>query len=293
MSRICVVIPTYNEAENLPRLTAQIEQALRGLNFELVVIDDNSPDNTARVAERLNCIYGNITVKVRAKKSGLGSALLSGLEVALSKKDVECIVTLDADFSHDPQQIPRLLRVADAADLVQGSRYVQNGVVANWSFKRRIVSCVANLLCNLLMWTSIRDCTGNFRVYSRRCAETILNSTRSKGFEWVVEAMAVAKKGGFRVKEVPISFVDRRMGKTKLTSSRIVDWTAFAIRNLFSPRTSIPCGPSQLRFVSQKSSILTVTDTSPVISTTMYTLSSTSPDLSDQAESMCLVKSTE
>ncbi len=104
---------------------------------------------------------------------------------------------------------------------------------------------------------------------------------------------AVAKKGGFRVKEVPITFVDRKMGKTKLRSSQIFDWAAFAMRNLFSPKPSIPCGPSQMSFVSQKSSILIVTDTSPIISTTMYALSSTSPDLSDQAESMCLVRSTE
>jgi dolichol-phosphate mannosyltransferase len=233
MSKICVVVPTYNEATNLPRLVARMERTLRNVSFDLIVIDDDSPDNTARVAEGLNSIYKNITVKVRANGSGLGSALLAGLNTALSKSDVEWIVTLDADFSHDPIEIPKLLCATGAADLVQGSRYVRDGAVSNWSFRRRLVSFLANLICRLMVRSSVRDCTGNFRVYSRRCAEVIVNSAGSEGFEWVVEAMAITKKCGFRVKEVPITFSDRTEGKTKLKSSQVLSWAAFALKSLF------------------------------------------------------------
>lgn len=234
MSKICVVLPTYNEAVNLPCLAEKIETVLRGVSFGLIVVDDSSPDDTAGVAERLNRVYGNITVKVRAKKSGLGSALLTGLKVALSDGDVERIVTLDADFSHDPGEIPRLLCAAEDADLVQGSRYVRDGLVARWGFKRRLVSYVANLICKLVVRTSIHDSTGNFRVYSRRCAEVIVGSTRAKGFEWVVEAVAVAKRGGFHVKEVPITYVNREGGETKLKGLQFIGWLAFVVKSLFS-----------------------------------------------------------
>jgi dolichol-phosphate mannosyltransferase len=293
MSKICVVVPTYNEAQNLPRLITQTERALQGLDFEVMIVDDSSPDGTAKIAEKLNRIYGNVKISVRAKKSGLGSALIAGLKAGLSDEDVECLVTLDADFSHDPNEIPRLLRAAKLADLVQGSRYVQNGTVVNWGFKRRLVSFVANFICRFLLRTSIRDCTGNFRVYSRKCAETIVNSTASGGFEWVVEAMVVANKNGFKVKEIPITFIDRKQGKTKLKSSTVLKWAFFAMRNLFSPRSVVSGQAGQVSFTSQKSSIATVTDKLPITSTTMYALSSTSPDLSDHAESMLFVKSTE
>ena len=269
MNTICVVIPTYNEAQNLPRLTAQIEGALRSSDFEMLVIDDNSPDHTARIAERLNEIYGNITVRVQAKKSGLGVALLAGLKTALSKKDVQRIVTLDADFSHDPKDIPRLLLAAEAADLVQGSRYVQNGAVVNWSFKRRLISYVANLICTLLIKTSTRDCTGNFRVYSRECAEAIVHFAKSEGFEWVVEAMMIAKQNGFKVREVPITFAERKKGKTKLKSSQVVNWGVFAVRNLNSRKFLIHNTVSQSTLVSQRSSTLATTETPPITSTTM------------------------
>jgi dolichol-phosphate mannosyltransferase len=234
LSKICVVVPTYNEAANLPSLAEKIERVLQGFSFGLIVVDDSSPDDTAGVAERLNCVYGNIIVKVRAKKSGLGSALLTGLKVALSDGDVEWIVTLDADFSHDPGEIPRLLCAAQNADLIQGSRYVRDGLVAQWGFNRRLVSFVANLICKLVVRTSVHDSTGNFRVYSRRCAEVIVSSTRAKGFEWVVEAIAVAKKRGFNVKEVPITFVNREDGETKLKGSQFIGWLTFVVKSLFS-----------------------------------------------------------
>jgi dolichol-phosphate mannosyltransferase len=229
-----VVVPTYNEAGNLPSLAEKVERVLKGSSFGLIVVDDGSPDGTAEVAKRLKRVHGNIEVKVRAGKCGLGSAVLAGLRAALVDGDVERIVTLDADLSHDPDEIPRLLCAAERADLVQGSRYVRDACVSNWGFGRRLVSLVANFVCRLVVRGSVRDFTGNFRVYSRECAEVVVRSTRAAGFEWVVEALAVAERGGFCVREVPITFVDRKVGETKLKGSQFAGWLVFMLRILFS-----------------------------------------------------------
>jgi dolichol-phosphate mannosyltransferase len=235
VSRICVVVPTYNEAINLSTLIAKTESALIDLDFSLIIVDDSSLDNTAKIAERLNHVYGNVIVKSRKEKLGLGSAIVEGLKTSLEMKNVERIVTLDADLSHSPDDIPRLLRAASEADMVQGSRYVINGRINNWGFTRRLTSRVANLICNLLLRTAVHDSTGNFRVYSRRCAEAIVNRTKGRGFEWVVEAVSVAKNTGFKVQEVPITFTNRKNGKTKLRSREIAGWASFALKKLFSP----------------------------------------------------------
>jgi dolichol-phosphate mannosyltransferase len=288
-----VVVPTYNEAENLPRLIAQIERALHARSFCIIVVDDSSPDNTAEVAERLNDSYGNIVVRTREGKDGLGSALLDGLKTALNMEDVESIVTLDGDLSHNPKEIPKLLSVAETTELVQGSRYVKRGAVLGWSLKRRLISFVANSLCKLVLRTHIHDCTGNFRIYSRRCAEMIVNSTDSGGFEWVVEAMLVAVKRGFRVKEVPITFTDRKNGRTKLKIREVAGWGLFALKNLLAPKPTFLDAGYQPTWVIHRSSILTTAVTLPIASTTMYTLSRVSPTVSDHAESTRLVKSSE
>lgn len=234
MSKLCVVVPTYNEAGNLPEFTARIEKALRNWSFRLIIVDDSSPDATARVAEELNEKFGNIVVNSRVKKSGLGSAIQDGLRAALSMEDVEHIVTLDADLSHDPSEIPKLLRASRNVDLVQGSRYVGDGRVVGWNIRRRVVSRVANLMCRMLFGTSIHDCTGNFRVYSRRCAEEIVNCGAQKGFEWVIEALFIAKRHRLAIREVPITFVDRRAGETKLKGIDIMNWAFFTGKSLFS-----------------------------------------------------------
>lgn len=234
MGKLCVVVPTYNEAENIPKLVAEMEKTLRVRDFSLVIVDDNSPDNTALVAEGLNNFYGNITIRRRTGKFGLGSAVVEGLKIALAMDDVDRIVTLDGDLSHSPGEIPRLLLAAEKADLVQGSRYAENGSVNGWGVTRRLVSRVANLVCRLSFRSSINEYTGNFRVYSRECAETIVNCTRCKGYEWVVEAMFVAIKHGFTVKEVPIAFRDRGNGKTKLKALDVANWAFFVAKTLFS-----------------------------------------------------------
>jgi len=234
MSRVCVVVPTYNEAENLPRLIVETERVLRGLDFKFVIVDDNSPDKTAQIAEKLNCVYGNIVIRRRAGKFGLGSAVVEGLKAALAMDDVERIVTLDGDLSHNPSEIPSLLRAAEKVDLVQGSRYVKNARIDGWVSMRRLVSQAANVVCRLFFGMFVHEYTGNFRVYSRECAEAIVNYTKSDGFEWVVEAMFVARRLGFTVKEVPIAFSDRCNGKTKLKALDVAGWVFFVAKSVFS-----------------------------------------------------------
>jgi dolichol-phosphate mannosyltransferase len=199
-----------------------------------VIVDDNSPDGTADIAAKLNRIYGNIVVRRRGRKQGLGTALVEGLKTALAMDDVDRIVTLDGDFSHNPIEIPHLLSASQGAGLVQGSRYVQSGSIGGWSLTRRLTSHVANIFCRLFLGTGVHDCTGNFRVYSRECAQAIVRHTRGKGFEWVVEAAFAAKKCGFVLKEVPIGFTDRKNGSTKLKAIEIVNWAFFALKNIFS-----------------------------------------------------------
>lgn len=283
MSRVCVVVPTYNEAENLLKLTEQIERALHGCNFNLIVVDDNSPDNTANVAAKLNDTYKNIIVEIRTSKNGLGSAILHGLSKALSMDDVERIVTIDGDLSHDPHEIPRLLSEFPRADIVQGSRYVRHGVIFGWSLRRRVVSCVANLICKTMLRTHINDCTGNFRVYSRKCAETLVNSTNSGGFEWVIEALAIAAHNGFSVREVPITFIDRRIGRTKLSAKEILEWAKFVMNSFFRPNSQRPIFSVPSNTAIHRLSAFSKTSTSPTNSTTKYTLSSLSPVLTDHA----------
>lgn len=303
MTKLCVVVPAYNEAENLPKLIVEIEKALRGWDFKLVIVDDNSPDKSARVAEKLNHVHGNIIVRRRAGKFGLGSAVVEGLKIALAMDDVDRIVTLDADLSHSPSEIPKLLSAAEKTDIVQGSRYVENGSTNGWRPTRRLVSRVANWICRFFFGTFIHEYTSNFRVYSRECAETIVNCTSSNGYEWVVEALFVATRHGFAVREVPIAFRDRDNGKTKLKALDVVSWAFFVTKTLFSnfptlvgsakrnPSLVVPPYPTH---VIHRSSTSTVTSTgTPIVSTTTYTLSSMSPGLSDHARSMNHVKSNE
>jgi len=293
MSKLCVIVPTYNEAKNLSTLVTRVEKVLCALDFSFVIVDDNSSDKTAEVAKKLNQVYGNVIVRCREREVGLGSAIVEGLKTCLAMDGVDRILTLDGDLSHNPTDIPRLLQAAQEADLVQGSRYIENGSIRGWGLTRRLTSYVANLICRFLFGTSVHDYTGNFRVYSRECAEAIVNCTNCKGFDWTVEAMFVAKKYGFRVKEVPISFRDREDGKTKLCAKEIANWVSSAMKSFLSPAQPCLKVSHHPTLAIQRSSTFNVTVTPPMVSTTIYTLSSRSPSLSDHAESNCLVKSKE
>ena len=233
MSKVCVVIPTYNEAENLPKLVWALEEELQKEDFKIIVADDNSPDGTAEIAKKLNERYGNIVIHRRPSKLGIGSAIRVGLKVALSFPDCEHVVTMDADLSHNPKDVRRLLSEAEDADLVQGSRYMKGGEVIGWSSFRSAVSYAANLLCRLLFRTQLHEHTSNFRVYSRRCSEMITATLHCEHYEWFIGSILIAKDNAYRIKEVPITFTERKRGKSKLKPVNILKWANYVSKMFF------------------------------------------------------------
>lgn len=222
--RVYVVIPTLNEAKNLPRLLDELERVLQEQDFVIVVVDDNSPDGTALLAEQAGARYGNVQVIRREGKLGIGSAFNDGIKVALSSSKCKHIITMDGDFSHIPRDVPRLLEEARNADMVQGSRYVLGGRILGWSFSRRMTSFVANSLCRIFLRTGLHENTTSFRVYSRECAETVVGNVSRNGYNWIINSVLVAKNHGFRIHEVPIVFNNRVNGTSKLRFQDILEW---------------------------------------------------------------------
>jgi len=233
VSKVCMVIPTYNEAENLPKLVEALEEELQKEDFKIIIVDDNSPDGTAEIAKKLNERYGNIIIHRKPSKLGIGSAIRDGLKIALSFPECEYIVTMDADLSHNPKDVRHLLSEAEDADLVQGSRYMKGGGVIGWSSFRRAVSHTANLLCRLLFRTQLHEHTSNLRVYSRRCGEMIMANLHCEHYDWFIGSILLTKDYAYRIKEVPITFVNRVHGKSKLTASDIFKWTSYVSKTCY------------------------------------------------------------
>lgn len=227
MSNICIVVPTYNEAENIPKLVKELEDILRKEEFKIIIVDDDSPDGTAEIAEKLNTQYGNIVAHRRPGKLGIGSAIREGIKIALSYPNTKFVVTMDADFSHAPKDLPRLLHEAKRSELVQGSRYVEGGKIVGWGISRKMISYGANLLCRTLLRTHLREHTTYYRVYSRKCAEIIAKGVQHDGYEFAIASILTAKDHNVKVREVPITFVDRTSGRSKLKSLDIFKWFLF------------------------------------------------------------------
>jgi dolichol-phosphate mannosyltransferase len=236
MSNICVVIPTYQEAENLPVLLHELEGLLLKEDVTIIVVDDNSGDGTAEIAEKLNSHYKNIVVCKRKGRLGIGTAIRDGLQIALSSPECEYFVTMDADFSHSPDDVEQLLREAPGYDIIQGSRYIKGGKILRWSFLRKATSLAANSMCKLLFRTRIHDHTSFFRVYSRRCAETLASVRQYDSYEWGIASLLIAIEMSYKIKEVPITFVNRENGKSKLNIAYILKWL-HSISELFLERT--------------------------------------------------------
>ena len=239
MEKLGIVLATYNEAGNLPRLVEKLEALALPLDLRIFVVDDNSPDGTSSVAEGLASRYGNISLITRPGKLGLGSAIRDGLAEALAQGS-DCILTMDADLSHDPQDVPRLLEAAVGEDveLVQASRYVKGGGVAEWGLWRRSKSHLANMLCRWLLG-SPREATTNFRVYSRRVAQLVVEESRARDYEFQPECLLIAMGHGLPIVEVPIVFTGRAEGKSKLGMAQNVRWLLFFVGAVFSYRLRI------------------------------------------------------
>jgi dolichol-phosphate mannosyltransferase len=231
---VCVVLPTYNEADNLPALAAELlAQSIP--NLIVVVVDDASPDGTGQVADRLAVLHpGRLCVLHRTAERGLGRAYVAGFQQALSL-GAQFIVQMDADFSHSPADVARLLEAAQHADLVIGSRYVAGGGLdSDWSWWRRFLSWWANKVwAQLFLGTRIQDATAGFRCWRRATLEGIgLERVRSNGYVFQVEMSFMAERLGYRIVEIPIYFEDRRVGHSKMTMGVKLEatWRTVALR---------------------------------------------------------------
>ena len=220
--RAVICLPTYDEIENLEPMLRALGEVL-GPDDRVLVIDDNSPDGTGELADRLATELEGVEVLHRARKEGLGPAYLAGFRHAL-ELGAELVVEIDCDFSHDPNDVPRLLDAAGDADLVLGSRYVPGGSVENWGAVRRAISAGGSLYARLLLGVPVRDLTGGFKCFRRTVLETIdLDAIHSKGYAFQIELTYRALRRGFRVQEVPIRFVDREVGGSKMSRSIVLE----------------------------------------------------------------------
>ncbi len=216
MIRTLLIIPTYNERENLTLLCTQIHDALPAA--DLLIVDDNSPDGTGELADSLAAKHSYLKVMHRAGKLGLGTAYLAGFRYAIDH-GYDYIFEMDADFSHDPCYLPSLLGAAvEGADVVIGSRRVPGGGTENWGVGRQLISAGGSLYARTILGLPIRDLTSGFKCFRRAVLESIdLETVRSNGYSFQIEMTYRAIKKGFRVVEVPIVFVDRRAGQSKMS----------------------------------------------------------------------------
>src|SRR3954449_8745503 len=218
--RATICLPTYNERENLERML----HALAPHGVRVLVIDDNSPDGTGEIADRMAAELGFVDVLHRERKEGLGPAYLAGFHRALAG-GAELVLEMDCDFSHDPKDVPRLIAAAeDGADLVLGSRYVTGGAIPNWGALRRFVSLGGNIYAQVFLQSRIRDLTGGFKCFRRRVLETIpLDQIDSKGYAFQIETTYRVRRAGFRIVEIPIAFTDREHGTSKMNGAIVVE----------------------------------------------------------------------
>jgi len=232
--RPLVVLPMYNERENVRAIvSAVLEQG----NFSALIVDDNSPDGTGEIAEELKRANPErVDVLHRAGKLGLGTAYIAGFRWALAR-DYTHVHEMDADFSHPPEMLPKLLAATSQADLVLGSRRIPGGATPDWSLTRRLISAGGSIYARVILGLPVHDLTGGFKCFRREVLEALdLESVRSEGYLFQIELTYRAIQLGFRVSEIPFVFMDRRVGKSKM-SSRIVREAAGGVWRLrFSPR---------------------------------------------------------
>lgn len=221
LGRMVMVVPTYNEADNLAWIVGRVRAAVP--ETDVLVVDDGSPDGTGDVADRLAAEDPRVSVVHRTAKEGLGAAYLHGFRVAL-ERGYDVIGEMDADGSHQPEQLPRLMQALEEADLVLGSRWVPGGSVVNWPWTRRALSRGGNLYTRLLLGIPVRDATGGFRLFRRTTLEKLdLDAVRSVGYCFQADLAWRTVDAGLRVVEVPIAFVERVRGESKMSPDVAVE----------------------------------------------------------------------
>jgi dolichol-phosphate mannosyltransferase len=228
---VWVILPTYNEAENLERIVSAVLDQLPA-SRRVLIVDDNSPDGTGQIADRLAGADRSVSVLHRERKEGLGPAYLAGFRVALDG-GAQRIVEMDADFSHDPAYLPALIGATGEADLAIGSRYIPGGGVTDWGPMRRFISRGGSAYARVMLGLPVRDLTGGFKCFRREVLESInLGTIEARGYAFQVETTYRALRAGFRVVEVPIVFRDRRDGSSKMSKSIVAEamWRVPAMR---------------------------------------------------------------
>ncbi len=222
MSKSLVIIPTYNEKENISQIIPEVLK--QDESIEVLVVDDNSPDGTAEIVRNLIREEPRIHIITRERKMGLGTAYVCGFRYGIEHK-YDYMFEMDADFSHDPKALPEFLEAIRDADLVLGSRYVHGVTVVNWPMKRLLLSYFANVYTKIVTGMPVQDATSGFKCFRREVLENInLDNVKSGGYAFQIEMSFKAWKKGFRIKEIPILFVDRRVGISKMSKSIV--WEA-------------------------------------------------------------------
>ena len=235
-----IIIPTYNEYENLQSLLRSIFSYAP--HTAILIVDDNSPDGTGELADQLHEKDSRVHVIHRAEKLGLGTAYVEGFKYAISN-GYDAAFEMDADFSHDPQYLPDFLQAIEHADLVIGSRYIPGGATPNWSLTRRFISGCGNIFARFMLSIPIHDCTAGYRCYRREVLENIdLDSIQSQGYAFQVELAYRVMKQGFTIVETPIVFMDRRVGKSKMSRKIVAEAFLYVLGTRFGKQT--PSGPS-------------------------------------------------
>ena len=227
-----IIIPTYNEAGDLCPLLKEI--FVRAPESDILIVDDNSTDGTGELANQIHTENPQVNVIHRPGKLGLGTAYLAGFKYAIAH-NYDAAFEMDADFSHDPRYLPDFLKAIEHADLVIGSRYVPGGGTPDWSPVRRLISSGGNILARFLLGIPVHDCTAGFRCYRCEVLRSIdLDTIQSRGYGFQVELVYRVMKQGFKIVETPIIFVDRRVGKSKMSHKIVIEAFTYVLRTRFS-----------------------------------------------------------
>ena len=230
-SEVGVILPTYREADNIASLIEDIENLK--VDASILVIDDSSPDGTADIVVEKQKKYPNISLYCRLTKTGLGTAITDGFKIFLSAKNApKYVFTMDADYSHDPHDIPKLLTAIkeNGCGIVIGSRYAKGGEIVGWSLVRKIVSRTANTIARVALGLKLRDCTTGFRCYSTEFLKEAIGYLHSQTYEIQIETIRQAALRNFEVKETPVLFVNRKRGKSKLTWLEIKSYISYTLK---------------------------------------------------------------
>jgi dolichol-phosphate mannosyltransferase len=226
-----IIIPTYNEIDNLSPLLEEIFSYAP--EADVLIVDDNSPDGTGKLADEIHNENGRVEVLHRPGKQGLGTAYIAGFKYAI-EHGYDVAFEMDADFSHDPHYLPDFLKAIENADLVIGSRYIAGGGTPNWSFLRRLISGGGNIFARIVLGVPVHDCTAGYRCYRRGVLESIdLDTIQSQGYAFQIELAYRVMKHGFKIMETPIIFMDRRVGKSKMSRKIVIEGFTYVLKARF------------------------------------------------------------